>query len=219
MDFPDTRLSMLRDIADPANQRRWTDFYAIYQAPLRAYAAKFLSREVVDDVVQQIFVEVFTRRLAYDLSSPKGTFHRLLKKAIRYRSLDALRRRKARDRHIAHPGPREGEPDDYLEEIPEVVTGPASEVANREWSAIVPGLFEQASKQTQAQVGLEQFQLFEHYVIREWPVEKVMKTFDVSRNKVYLAKSRVSAVFQNEFKKLEQAVMAVSAAAPAKPVR
>jgi RNA polymerase sigma factor (sigma-70 family) len=211
---------MLRDIANPANQRRWADFCNLYQRPLRAYALNYVPHDEVDDVVQKIFIQVFTQQLKYDLSSPKGTFHRLLKKAIRFRSIDAQRRRKAREKHLAPvPQPKDGDSYDHLANLPDNTTGPASKAANREWSAIVPGLFEQASKLTQEQVGLEQFQLFEHYVMREWPVDKVAKTFGVTRNKVYLAKSRVSAVFQKEFKKLERARLAVSPPASAKPAR
>jgi len=50
------------------------------------------------------------------------------------------------------------------------------------------------------------FQVFDFYVNRGWPPEKVARTFKVSVNQVYLAKNRVTEMLRAEARRLEQEV-------------
>jgi hypothetical protein len=50
----------------------------------------------------------------------------------------------------------------------------------------------------------QKFQIFDFYVQREWPPEKVAQTFNVSVNQVYLVKNRVTAMLRDEVRLLER---------------
>jgi hypothetical protein len=53
----------------------------------------------------------------------------------------------------------------------------------------------------------QKFQIFDFYVNREWPPEKVARTFNVSLNQVYLVKNRVTEMLRAEVRRLEQEVL------------
>ena len=52
-------------------------------------------------------------------------------------------------------------------------------------------------------VTAEQFQMFDFYVLREWPPEKVAKTLGVSTARVYLNKHRVGKLVKQELRQIE----------------
>jgi RNA polymerase sigma-70 factor (ECF subfamily) len=51
-----------------------------------------------------------------------------------------------------------------------------------------------------------QYQIFDLYVMKEWPVRDVTRTMRVSAAQVYLAKLRVSRLVQAEIRRLESKV-------------
>jgi hypothetical protein len=52
----------------------------------------------------------------------------------------------------------------------------------------------------------QKFQIFDFYVNREWPPEKVAQTFNVAVNQVYLVKNRVTEMLRDEVQRLEREV-------------
>jgi RNA polymerase sigma-70 factor (ECF subfamily) len=67
-------------------------------------------------------------------------------------------------------------------------------------------LYDAASERVRRQVDPKQFQMFEFYVKHEWPPEKVAKTFHVTVNQVYIARTRVLDKLQLEVRRLERDV-------------
>ncbi|MSU64292.1 MAG: sigma-70 family RNA polymerase sigma factor [Pedosphaera sp.] len=64
-------------------------------------------------------------------------------------------------------------------------------------------LFEAAITRVKARVSPRQFQMFELYTLREWPLRRVAKTLGVSAASVYLAKHRIAAALKREVERLE----------------
>jgi hypothetical protein len=54
-------------------------------------------------------------------------------------------------------------------------------------------------------VSVKQYQIFDCYVLKQWPVQKVVKELRVSVAQVYLAKHRLSALLKKEVTKVERA--------------
>ena len=50
----------------------------------------------------------------------------------------------------------------------------------------------------------KQYQIFDCYVMKEWPVKKVAKELGVSVTQVYLAKHRVSALMKKDLRNVER---------------
>jgi len=65
-------------------------------------------------------------------------------------------------------------------------------------------LLRAATNKVKNQVSPKQFQIFELYVLREWPVQKVAATLGVSAAQVYLAKHRIGGMLKKEVKRLER---------------
>ena len=65
-------------------------------------------------------------------------------------------------------------------------------------------LLRTATVKVKNMVSPKQFQIFELYVSREWPVRKVAQLLSVSASQVYLAKHRVSRLLKKEIQKLER---------------
>ncbi len=64
-------------------------------------------------------------------------------------------------------------------------------------------LLEAAMEKVKRQVNSKQFQMFDLYVIKKWPVLKVAQTLGVNVGQVYLANLRTSALLKREIKKLK----------------
>src|ERR1051326_1339246 len=66
-------------------------------------------------------------------------------------------------------------------------------------------LFNTAAERIKKQVRPEQYQLFDLYVVQQWPVRKITHTLGVNAGQVYLAKHRVSSLLKNEIVHLKNA--------------
>src|SRR5438045_1238959 len=75
------------------------------------------------------------------------------------------------------------------------------EVWEKDWRE---NLFEAAIARAKKKVDPKQFQIFDCYVRKEWPAQKVAEQLRVSIGQVYLARHRVGAVLKKEIKALEK---------------
>ena len=71
----------------------------------------------------------------------------------------------------------------------------------QEWEA---NLLEAAMRRVKRRVKEEHYQIFDLYVLKQWPVRKVAQTLDVSVGQVYLAKHRISLLIRREIRALER---------------
>ncbi|PYI87496.1 MAG: RNA polymerase subunit sigma [Verrucomicrobia bacterium] len=87
----------------------------------------------------------------------------------------------------------------------ERVANPASAnwdaVWDKEWETI---LWEAALEKVKDQANLKQYQIFDLYVLKQWPVREVARTLGVSVGRVYLAKHRISGLLKQEISRLEK---------------
>ena len=79
--------------------------------------------------------------------------------------------------------------------------GPELEaVWNTEWHA---NLLETALKRVKGKVSARQYQIFDCYVVKEWPAQRVQRDLGVNLAQVYLAKHRVAALLKKEVEALQ----------------
>jgi|GEM_PF-5234462 len=64
-------------------------------------------------------------------------------------------------------------------------------------------LIEVALERVKRQVDPKAFQIYDCYVVKQWTVEEVMRTLEVSRHQVYNAKSRISKLLRKTIEQLE----------------
>ncbi len=94
-----TRSTLLLRIRDPADQRAWAEFVALYQPLLTAYVRKRgLSEEDARDVVQDVFARLVKSLPEFELARHRGRFRSWLWQVCRSALCDWARRRRRQSR-------------------------------------------------------------------------------------------------------------------------
>ena len=86
-----------------------------------------------------------------------------------------------------------------MERVPDPASAVPDQIWEEEWQRQV---LAKAIAELKRQVDAKQFQVFDCYVLKEWPVKDVATTFGVTANQVYLIKHRLSALLAGHVKKL-----------------
>ncbi|HXU77884.1 MAG TPA: helix-turn-helix domain-containing protein, partial [Methylomirabilota bacterium] len=61
-----------------------------------------------------------------------------------------------------------------------------------------------AQAQVKTQVDARQWQIFDLYALKQWPVRDVVKALGISAGQVYLARHRISQLLKKALKGLER---------------
>ena len=194
--FPDlapTRYSLLNRLRDWDDQQSWKDFFDTYWRLIYSFARKSgLTEAEAEDVVQETVISVAKDIQKFKQDRSLGSFKGWLRNIARWRIADQLRKR-ARSA-------REGEATAAGE-----ISGPAA----TNWEAIweeegQANLLETAMENVKRRVKEEQYQMFDLYVVKQWPVGKVARMLGVGVGRIYLAKHRISALIKKEMRRLEK---------------
>jgi RNA polymerase sigma factor (sigma-70 family) len=208
----ETRPSLLRRLKTDDDPQSWQEFYQIYGGLIRFFSEKAgLTADEAEEVVQETAIGV-ARRLPEFIYDPQVCrFKTWLLNLTRWRIQDQIRRR-ARTGGIARgtsPGAvadRELPSDETkgtrtVERIPD----PAEIEFGAEWDAAwQKNLFTQALERVRDRIEERQFQIFDLYVMKDWPPEDVARTLGISIARVYLTKHRVSLAIAKETRRLEK---------------
>src|SRR5437867_5249538 len=195
-----TRRSLIERLADWGDQLRWQEFFDTYWKLIHSAARKSgLTDAEAQEVVQETVITVARNidKLKYDPAI--GSFKGWLLQITRWRIADQFRKRE--------PGnaKRLRSADDRLtatiERVPDSRIADLDAVWEAEWKE---NLFEAAIARVKKKVEPKQFQIFDCYVRKEWPAQKVADQLRVNIGQVYLARHRVSAVLKKEIKALEK---------------
>jgi RNA polymerase sigma factor (sigma-70 family) len=195
-----TRRSLVDRLANWDDQRRWQEFFdtywkLIYSAARKSGLADAEAQEVVQETV--ITVAKNIDRLQYDPAI--GSFKGWLLQITRWRIADQFRKREP------DAAKRPPAPDDPLtatiERVPDLQTVDLDAVWEAEWK---DNLLEAAIARVKKKIDPKQFQIFDCYVRKEWPAQKVAARLAVNVGQVYLARHRVSALLKKEIKTLEK---------------
>jgi RNA polymerase sigma factor (sigma-70 family) len=195
-----TRRSLVDRLVNWDDQRRWQEFFDTYWKLIYSAARKSgLTDAEAQEVVQETIITVAKNidRLRYDPAA--GSFKGWLLQITRWRIADQFRKREPEGEKRPHSQ------DDSLTATIERV--PDSRIVDLEaiWEAEWKGnLFEAAIARVKKKVGPKQFQIFDCYVRKEWPAQKVAERLRVSVGQVYLVRHRVTALLKKEIKALEK---------------
>jgi RNA polymerase sigma-70 factor (ECF subfamily) len=193
-----TRRSLVERLANRSDQRVWQEFFDTYWKLIYSVARKSgLTDAEAQDAVQETIITVSRKidKLRYDPAA--GSFKGWLLHMTRWRIADQFRKRQVdiaeaptmdEDRRTA---PIDRIADDFDIES----------VWDEEWRAHV---LEAAMDRVRRRVDAKQYQIFDCYVVRDWPARKVADHLRVSIAQVYLARHRVSALIRREVEALEK---------------
>src|SRR5437588_7142930 len=195
-----TRRSLVDRLANWDDQKRWQEFFDTYWKLIYSAARQSgLTDGEAQEVVQETVITVAKKidKLKYDPAI--GSFKGWLLQITRWRIADQFRKREPGN---AKP-PRSA--DDRLtatiERVPDPYVVDLDAVWEKEWQ---DNLFDAAIARVKKKVDPKQFQIFDCYVRKEWPAQKVAAQLRVSVGQVYLTRHRVSALIKKEVKTIER---------------
>lgn len=203
-EFLVTHRSLIDQLGDWNDGKRWQQFFDSYWKLIHRAARKAgLTESEAQEVVQETLITVAKKidRLKYD---PKlGSFKGWLLNITRWRIADQFRRRKkAGEQNARHPRGDESRLTNTIEGIADPAGFDLDAAWEEEWRA---NLREAATARVKKKVSAKQYQIFDCYVLKQWPVQKVAKELRVSVTQVYLAKHRLGALLKKEAARLERA--------------
>lgn len=180
-----TSLSLLENLRAGGGERAWRDFFLRYGPLLIAFSRRLgLSDEDAQDAVQETLLTVHREFAA--LSEPfdrsKGRFKAWLLGIARYKVLDMLRRN---HRRLAGQAAMASEVSDHRENLQEAEI---ERIFDLEWHRAQLG---HCLKLVARDCDPAVYQAFELYAIHGQPPEQVAKLLGLSRNAVYISKTRV----------------------------
>lgn len=201
-----TRYSLLSRLQDWGDQESWREFFDTYWRLIYTVALKSgLSESEAQDVVQETVICVAKDIQKFKRDRTLGTFKAWLWNITRWRIADQLKKREPAE-HLpctgrSRPHRTEGEAEeDNSEEIAEPDSSGIAALWEQEWKT---NLFKAALSRVKRSVREEYYQIFDLYVLKEWPATKVARVLRVSLGKVYIAKHRVALMVRKELKALE----------------
>ena len=86
-----------------------------------------------------------------------------------------------------------------MERIADPAESDLEAIWNEEWEK---NLMNAAIERVKRAVDAKQYQIFDLYVLKNWPAGKVASTLKVNQGRVYLAKHRIGTMIRNEIKHL-----------------
>jgi RNA polymerase sigma-70 factor (ECF subfamily) len=196
-----TRYSLLSRLHNWEDQESWRDFFDTYWRLIYALAIKAgLTEAEAQDVVQETVIAVAKDIHKFKRARTLGSFKGWLRQIIRWRIADELRTRApatAEELLLATDTAAEAGP----EEIADPAGSALEALWNEEWRQ---NLFDAAVERVKNRVKEEHYQMFDLYVVKQWPVGKVAKALGVNIGQVYLAKHRVAGLIKKEIQQLEK---------------
>lgn len=197
--FAATRRSLVDRLANWDDQRRWQEFFdtywkLIYSAGRKSGLTDVEAQEVVQETVITVAKKIAT--LKYDPAI--GSFKGWLLQITRWRIADQFRKRQPGNQK--RPRGDDERLTATIERIPDHTIDLAA-VWESEWQE---NLFEAAMSRLKKKIDPKQFQIFDCYVRKEWPAQKVADQLRVNIGQVYLARHRVSALLKKEIKALQK---------------
>ena len=198
-----TRSSLLKRLRDWEDQDSWRDFFDTYWKLIYAVAIKSgLTDADARDVVQETMVGAAKGLQAGKFQIGAGSFKAWLFLITRRRIADHLRRPQL-DPLTRFRTPEETSCTPATARIADPAGEQITEIWEEEWTR---NLADAALERARRKVGAKQYQMFDLYVLKEWPVREVAKTLHVNVAQVYLAKHRITLLARRERQRLEAGI-------------
>lgn len=196
-----TRRSLVERLADWRDQKNWQEFFETYWKLIYSVAIKAgLTETEAQEVVQETVITVAKRVDGLKYDPALGSFKGWLLHITRWRIMDQFRKREPGD---AGAKRKRGDTTARTATI-ERMADPAGFDLEREWdNEWKENVMAAAVARVKRKVDARQYQIFDCYVMKEWPVKKVAKELGVSVAQVYLAKHRVTALMKKELRNVE----------------
>lgn len=195
-----TRASLIHRLKNWQDSTSWQDFFKVYWKLIYGVARKAgLSDDEAQDVVQETLISVAKHMPTFKYDPSIGSFKAWLLNMTRWRIIGQFRKRQ--------PVVAEHAAKDSVNRTATVDDVPDPNAVNldafweAEWET---NLFHAAMDNLKRRIDPQRWQVFEFYVNKEWPPEKVAERFGVSVDHVYQTKHRMTELLRVEVTRLEK---------------
>jgi RNA polymerase sigma-70 factor (ECF subfamily) len=199
-----TRATLIHRLKDWQDQASWQDFFDTYWQLIYDVAIRGgLTKPEAEDVVQLTMMSVAKHMPGFKYDPAAGSFKTWLLNMTRWRIADQIRKRPAQtEYHEEYVGPgvrdaKTGERTSHT--LPEL-----EKLWDDEWEK---SLLHAALAKARRRLDPKQYQIFDCYVNKEWPAERIAKVFGISTNQVYLAKHRMTALIKEEAERIQREII------------
>jgi RNA polymerase sigma-70 factor (ECF subfamily) len=202
-EFIPTRATLIQRLKNWQDQASWQDFFETYWKLIYGLARKLgLSEDDAQDVVQETLISVAQAMPSFKYDPKLGSFKSWLRQVIRWRIADHLRKRVPGA--VSIQAETETEDSSVLKELPDNTGVSMEQFYEQEWQK---NLLDAAIANVKRKLDPKRYQVFDFYVNRGWPPEKVANSFNISVDQVYLAKHRITEMIKTEAKRLEDEML------------
>jgi RNA polymerase sigma factor (sigma-70 family) len=203
-EFIPTRKSLLSRLRAWDDQKSWQEFFNLYSRLIHRFATKAgLTDHEAQDVVQETILVVARKIPDFKYDPALGSFKSWLLLITRRRIEKQLKKRWPFKAAQASPAPPSiqtggisfgrGTRTETIERIADPRGLDLEASWDEEWQK---NLWDVALTRVKAQIKPKQFQMFDLYVLKEWPVKDVAKALGVSVAHVYVNKHRVAGLIR-----------------------
>jgi RNA polymerase sigma-70 factor (ECF subfamily) len=200
-DFIPTRGSLLSRLRSWDDEASWRDFFETYWKLIYAVSVKAgLMAHEAEEVVQETVISVAKNIGAFKYDPHTCSFKTWLLNLARWRIIDQLRKRPPSCQINLSDGSGQRDIPGSREEIADPMASELEGIWEEEWEK---NLIDAAMERVKRRVKPLQYQIFDLYVFKQWPVHEIAKKLRVNIAQVYLAKHRIGSLIKKEVKRLE----------------
>ena len=195
-----TRTTLLQRLKNWQDQSSWQDFFDTYWKLIYSAALKAgLNKVEAQEVVQETMISVAKHMPTFKYDRAIGSFKAWLLNMTRWRITDQLRKRGpfVAD-HQASEDTATGTR--TVDKVVDPAIPDLDVLWDAEWEK---NLLDAAMAKIKRRLDPQKYQIFDLYVNKGWPPEKVAANFGISVDQVYLAKHRTTELIKEEVKRLE----------------
>jgi RNA polymerase sigma factor (sigma-70 family) len=196
-----TRHSLLSRLKDSNDQESWKHFFDTYWKLIYTTAIRAgLNSAEAEDVVQETVMSVFKSIPKFEYDNKRGSFKTWLLRLTQWRIQDQFRKRQ-RDIKPHYRSAETGTDTATVERVIDPVGSKLEEMWDEEFEA---NLLQAAAERVKKKVDPKQYQIFDLYVTKKWPVSKVASTLQINSAQVYLIKHRIGSLIKKEVNYLRE---------------
>lgn len=198
-----TRQSLLIRLKDWKDEASWKVFFDTYWRLIYNAAVKAgLPDAEAQDVVQETVIYVLKKMPGFEYDATKGSFKNWLLRLTSWRIVDHLRKRQPEHARLERRanGDETSTGTDLIESVPDPASANLAASWDEDWDR---NLMEAAIERVKKRVDPKQYQIFDLYVFKNWPVTRVSRMLRINPGRVYLAKHRINGLIRKEIAHLQ----------------
>jgi RNA polymerase sigma-70 factor (ECF subfamily) len=199
-----TRKSLLGRLKNWQDNESWRDFFNTYWKLIYGFALqRGLAHEEAEEVVQETVLAVAKSIPSFQYDPAKCAFKTWLLTVTRSKIANQFDKRARR--HVTVNSADDSRSTPLMERVADVHAQEQLERAwDEEWTK---NLMDAAIQRVKRRVSIEQFQMFDLFVLKGWTARDVAKTLGVTVAHVYVAKHRLGRLVRKEIAALEKKSM------------